>query len=154
MNGCHYRLFSIVCGPPLPLAGPSLIKSDHVLRWCFANPWNTPNTLQEAEHVAICAAVINSLFRVISVTARCCGDFTGTCRHVANNTAIIDCYRRPLVLTPDLFAVLALPEWTWTSQIISAFSPFLLLSAAFHYFHNVSETSCTGAVVSTWDENQ
>lgn len=32
----------------LSLAGPSLIKSDHVLRQCFANPWNTQTMLQEA----------------------------------------------------------------------------------------------------------
>lgn len=32
---------------PLSLAGPSLIKSDDVLRQCFANPWNMPSMLED-----------------------------------------------------------------------------------------------------------
>lgn len=152
MNGCHYRLFSIVCGPPLSLAGPSLIKSNHVLRQCFANPWNTPSTLQEAS-MWLTAQQWLTLFSeplALQQAAHCWGDFTWTHRRTANSTAIIACWRQQLVFSLSPCYVLwfvfltALPDrppslwrsWTWHLKNLSvlferlSFS-FLFLSSAF-----------------------
>ncbi|KAK2895257.1 hypothetical protein Q8A73_014745 [Channa argus] len=46
-SGCEYCLATDSLVVSVITGGPGLIKSDHVLRQCFANPWNTPAMLQE-----------------------------------------------------------------------------------------------------------
>lgn len=164
MNGCHYRLFSIVCGPPLSLAGPSLIKSDDVLRQCFANPWNTPTMLQEASMwlTARQWLTLHSEPLALQQAARCCGDFIWAHKHVANNTAIIDCLRQWLVFTLSCCQALCFWQHHLTPRgdtrhlkiswcflrgfyfiVFSRPAHFRHISPS-HYFHNMSEMVCSG----------